>query len=118
MFADFKALYAKQKFTAELTPEIKAELILILALLARVYAEAGVWRLKVRTEKTWKLAEKRVPTGLGFQLSAPFSYDSDTGIKLPSPGQIALKRPEITTDKMIDIAERLFSSTSPEEKES
>ncbi len=118
LFADFKAHYAKNKFTAELTPEISAELILLLALLARVYAEAGVWRLKVRTEKTWTLGERRVPTGLGFLLSAPFSYDSDTGIKLPSPDQITLKKPEISTDKLTEIAKRLFSSAKEETKES
>jgi len=113
----FKGRYAGKKFTVELTPEVKLGLMLAIALSATVWARAGVGWLSVETEKTWKLGERKIDTGLKFGLKAPVRYDSDTGIKLPSMSDVELIKPDFSAENLKRIAGQLFSETTPSERE-
>ncbi|HZL87579.1 MAG TPA: hypothetical protein VFB96_04320 [Pirellulaceae bacterium] len=117
IFIPFKGRYAKKKFTAELTPEVKLGLMLAIALSARVWAKAGIGWLSVKTEKTWKLGEKKVDTGLKFGVKAPISYDSETGIKMPSLSQVELIKPDFSKENLMRVAERIFSDAPATERE-
>src|SRR4029453_16257132 len=113
LFAPFKATYKMGKSEASLTPEIKAALILGLALDLTAWAKAGIGWLSVKTEKTWNLARREVNTGLGFSLKAPLEYSTDKGATLPTLDQIELKRPDITTENLKRILHELVSGAPP-----
>ena len=72
LFAPFSATYKDGKIAAKLTPEIKAALLLAIALDFTAWAKAGIGWLSVKTEKTWNLARREIDTGIGFSLKAPF----------------------------------------------
>ncbi len=117
LFAPFSATYSQGKITASLTPEIKAALLLGLALDLTAWAKAGIGWLSVKTEKTWNLAQREINTGIGFSLKAPLSYSTDTGPKLPGSKEIDMKKPDITTAKMKDILRQLVEGSDPKERD-
>jgi hypothetical protein len=117
LFAPFKATYKAGKIFASLTPEIKAALILGIALDFTAWAKAGIGWLSVKTEKTWNLGRREVNTGLGFSLKAPLEYSTDTGPKLPSIDQIELKKPDITSENLKRILRELVYGSDPKERE-
>ena len=117
LFAPFKATYKAGKIFASLTPEIKAALILGIALDFTAWAKAGIGWLSVKTEKTWNLGRREVNTGLGFSLKAPLEYSTDTGPKLPSIDQIELKKPDITSENLKRILRELVYGSEPKERE-
>jgi hypothetical protein len=86
--AKFSAKYSKGEFKAEADVRLMLELILKLCVDAYAWAEAGVWRFKVRTSKTWNFfGYKYKPPGmrLGIDgLKRPISYSSKDGFSLPS----------------------------------
>ncbi len=116
LFAKFNAKYEQGKIYAKLVPEIKAALFLGLALDIHAWAKAGVGWLSVRTDKYWNLGKREVDTKLGFSLSAPLEYSTDTGPKFPTIDQVELKKPDITSENMKRIAHELVSGTTPVEK--
>jgi hypothetical protein len=117
LFAPFSATYQQGRIDASITPEIKAALLLGLALDFTAWAKAGVGWLSVKTEKTWNLAKREIDTGLGFSLKAPISYSTATGPRLPSIDQVELKKPDITTENMKRILRELVSGSSVKERE-
>jgi hypothetical protein len=117
LFAPFSATYKAGKITAELTPEIKAALMLGLAVDLVAWAQAGIGWLSVKTEKTWNLAKREIDTGIGFSLKAPLSYSTDEGPKLPSLDQIELKKPDITEENMKRILRELVEGQPASERE-
>jgi Domain of unknown function (DUF4157) len=117
LFAPFSATYKDGKIAAKLTPEIKAALLLALALDFTAWAKAGIGWLSVKTEKTWNLARREIDTGIGFSLKAPFEYATDTGVKLPTFNDIEMKKPEITTEKMKSILRQLVDGADTKERE-
>jgi len=90
-------------------------LMLGLALDLHAWAMAGVGWLSVRTDKYWNLGKREVDTKLGFSLSAPIEYATDTGPKLPSMRDVSMKTPEITTENMKRIVKELVSGSSSRE---
>jgi len=114
VFGKFNARYHQKKLEAAFTPEIKAELVLGLALSAYVLAQAGFGRFSVKTRKDWLLAQKQIPTGLEFFLSAPISYSTDKGLKLPSFDDVKLKTPKVDAG---DLLKKVFGSADAKEKE-
>jgi hypothetical protein len=117
LFAPFSATYKQGKITASLTPEIKAALMLALALDFTAWAKAGFGWLSVKTEKTWNLARREIDTGIGFSLKAPLTYSTDEGAKLPDVNQIELKKPDITTANMKNILRQLVEGSDTKERE-
>ena len=117
LFAPFSATYKDGKIAAKLTPEIKAALLLAIALDFTAWAKAGIGWLSVKTEKTWNLARREIDTGIGFSLKAPFEYATDTGVKLPTFNEIELKKPEISAEKMKSILRQLVEGADPKERE-
>src|SRR5690606_4343959 len=63
--------YAKDRFSVDASAYIGASVVIAAKLNARVYAEAGVWKFKVRTEKTWELLGGKFDTGLTFGARLP-----------------------------------------------
>ena len=88
-----------------------------LALKLRAWAKAGFGWLSVKTEKTWTLGKREVDTGLGFSLSAPIEYATDTGPKFPTIEQVDMKKPDITAANMERIARELVSGSNSSERE-
>ncbi len=117
LFAPFSATYKAGVITAKLTPEIKAALLLGLALDFTAWAKAGIGWLSVKTEKTWNLAKREIDTGIGFSLKAPLEYSSETGPKFPSIDEIEMKKPDISTAKMKDILRQLVDGADTKEHE-
>ena len=117
LFAKFKGEFKQGKIAAKLTPEIVATLFLGLALKLRAWAKAGIGWLSVKTEKTWELGKREVDTRLGFRLSAPIEYATDTGAKFPTLDQVEMKKPEITSENLARIAKELVSGASTKERE-
>ena len=72
VFAKFEARYKNHKFVAELTPEIRAELLLMLALTAFAKVTVGWGPLSTGARKDWKLAARKIRTGIEFALKASF----------------------------------------------
>jgi hypothetical protein len=117
LFAPFQATYKGGKIEASLTPEIKAALLLGLALDLTAWAKAGVGWLSVKTEKTWNLARREIDTGLGFSLKAPIEYSTERGVKFPSVKDIDLKKPDISKARMKEILRQLVEGSDPKERE-
>jgi hypothetical protein len=103
VFADLKAAYAKNKLSAAMVAGLRADLILGIALTAyvRAYAESIIG-LGANERWDWILKQASFPTGLKFELSAPFGYDSETGLKLPSLEDVKFQKPEIDAKALIE----------------
>lgn len=108
--------YARDRFSVDAIAYIGGSIELGAALKATVFAEAGVWRFKVRTDKVWTLKEARFDTGLSLGVRMPLHYDSVEGFRMPSLSDIKPEPPELKVDpeKMLG---HLFSAASSEEKE-
>ena len=91
-------------------------MVLAAALNARVYAEAGVWKFKVRTEKTWKLAGGTFDTGLSLGVKLPLHYDSIDGFRMPKLSDIK-PEPEKLDLNPSKMLENLFGGATTEERE-
>ena len=102
-FADLKALYKERKLNASVTAGVRAGLDLGFALTAYVRAYAtSIIGLGGEERIDWKLVEKSLPTGAKLELSAPFSYASDTGFTFPALKDITVIYPEIDAKKTIN----------------
>ncbi|WP_223532442.1 DUF4157 domain-containing protein [Pseudomonas sp. GL-RE-20] len=108
--------YSKDKFSVDASAYIGGSVVLAAALNARVYAEAGVWRFKVRTEKTWKLLGGTFDTGLSLGVRLPLHYDSIDGFRMPKLSDIKPEPAQINLDpsKMLS---NLFGNAKSEERE-
>lgn len=108
--------YSKEKFSVDASAYIGGQVVLAAKLNARVYAEAGVWKFKVRTEKTWELLGGKFDTGLSLGVRMPLHYDSVDGFRMPKLSDI---KPEpadlkLSPSKMLSS---LFGNASSAEKE-
>lgn len=108
--------YSKDKFSVDASAYIGGRVILEAGLNARVYAEAGVWKFKVRTEKTWELAKASFNTGLQLGVRLPLHYDSIEGFRMPSLSDIK-PEPEKLDINPSSMLSSLFSSARSEERE-
>ena len=83
--APLKLRYSsKEGFSAKGDLEMNLLLKLLLCLSAHAWAEAGFWRLKVSTGKTWHLAAFPYTLGsIGVRTKKPLSYSSVNGLELP-----------------------------------
>ena len=63
--------YSKDRFSVDASAYVGGSVELGAALKANVFAEAGVWRFKVRTEKSWTLKEATFDTGLTLGRAPP-----------------------------------------------
>ena len=108
--------YSKDRFSVDASAYIGGSVVLAAALKARVYAEAGVWKFKVRTEKTWTLLGGKFDTGLQLGVRMPLHYDSVEGFRMPQLSDIKPEPAELKLEpgKMLG---KLFGDTTPEEKE-
>jgi hypothetical protein len=96
--ATLKAKYSKGEFRAEVDASFIAELFLRLCVSAYVWAEAGVWRFKVRTSKSWNLLDFPYRPGIKFGIAGlkkPIAYSSKTGFELPSLDDINWVKPSL-----------------------
>ncbi|MGB8886250.1 MAG: DUF4157 domain-containing protein [Candidatus Korobacteraceae bacterium] len=109
-FAKLDAAYKAKKLTAKVEAGIETSLMLGIALTAFARAWAGAFGFSGELRKDWVLGKKTIDTGVGFTLSAPFLYDSETGIKLPEAKDITLKKPELDFGK---IVKQLFADAPP-----
>ena len=92
------AKYAKGEFRAEVDVKLILELFLKLCVSAHVWAEAGVWRFKVRTSKSWNLLDFTYRPGLRLGidgLKKPIAYSSKSGFELPSFDDINWVKPSL-----------------------
>ncbi|CAD5108371.1 eCIS core domain-containing protein [Zestomonas carbonaria] len=108
--------YSKDKFSVDASAYIGAAVVIAAALNARVYAEAGVWKFKVRTEKTWKLAGGEFDTGLRFGARMPLHYDSVEGFRMPSLSDIKPEPATLALDPQ-SLLGNLFGKAKTEERE-
>jgi hypothetical protein len=108
--------YRKDRFSIDAHAYIGGKLILEAGLNAMLYAEAGVWKFKARTEKTWKLSTYTINTGLQLGIRLPLRYDSVEGFRIPSLSDI---KPEPATLDIqpSNILSSLFSSAQSSERE-
>jgi hypothetical protein len=107
--------YERSKFTADAEAIIDAGLKLGIGLTATAWAEAGVWKFKVHTDKTWKLKHWDFDTGLRVVIRAPAHYDSEEGFRLPSFSDIKVEKPSLEMGNMLDKASQ---QATTEENES
>lgn len=101
----FWAKYAQGEFKAEADLHLIFELILQLCVDAYAWAEAGVWRFKVKTSKTWNLLNYPYRPGLrlGIEgLKKPIAYSSKTGFSLPSFDDINWVLPSFNAKGMLE----------------
>jgi len=108
--------YAKDIFNVDASAYIGGRVILSAGLNAHVYAEAGVWKLKVRTDKYWDLAHTNFDTGLSLGVRLPLHYDNQNGFRMPSLSDI---KPEpanldISPSQMLG---KIFGDAKSTEKE-
>lgn len=108
--------YSKDKLSVDALAYIGGSVVLAAALNARVYAEAGVWKFKVRTEKTWKLAGGTFDTGLSLGVKLPLHYDSIDGFRMPKLSDIK-PEPEKLDLNPSKMLENLFGGATTEERE-
>lgn len=108
--------YAKDKFSVDASAYIGASIVLAAKLNARVYAEAGVWKFKVRTEKTWELLGGKFDTGLSLGVRMPLHYDSVEGFRMPKLSDIKPEPAELSLSPS-DMLGNLFGKASTEEHE-
>lgn len=104
VFATLDAKYKQKKLTAKMTAGLTADLTVGAALTAYVLAYAKFLGFGTDTRYDWKLAEAKFPTGLQFKLSAPFGYDSETGITLPTLDQVEVTKPELNLKSVLGDA--------------
>lgn len=100
----FWAKYSKGEFKAEVDVKLIVGLVLQLCVDAYAWAEAGVWRFKVKTSKTWNILNFPYQTGLqlGIKgLKKPISYSSKTGFALPSFDDIDWVKPSLDAEDML-----------------
>lgn len=109
--------YAKDRFSVDALASIGGGIVLSASLNARVYAEAGVWRFKVRTEKIWELASRRFDTGLSLGLKLPLHYDSVDGFKMPALADIKRTPEALDLDAPNMFGKLIDSSPPTKEKE-
>ncbi|MFM0225682.1 eCIS core domain-containing protein [Paraburkholderia dipogonis] len=109
--------YAKDRFSVDASAYIGGSIELGAALRAKVFAEAGVWKAKVRTEKIWTLKETKFDTGLTLGLRMPLHYDSVEGLRPPALADIKPEPPELKVDPG-KLLGHLFGAAKSEEKES
>jgi hypothetical protein len=108
--------YAKDRFSVDADASIGGAVVLDAALKARVYAEAGVWRFKVRSEKVWTLAGGHFDTGLKLGLKLPLHYDSVEGFRMPKLADVK-REPEKLDIDAARMFGKLADDTTPVEKE-
>lgn len=108
--------YSKDKFSVDASAYIGGIIILVAGLNARVYAEAGVWRFKVKTEKVWELAKYNLNTGLQLGIRVPLHYDSIEGFRIPSLSDIKPEPPKLNIDPS-NLLSNLFHNARNEEHE-
>ncbi|MBN1203762.1 MAG: DUF4157 domain-containing protein [Myxococcaceae bacterium] len=89
--------YTQGHFIVDLTPSIKAGLVLSLGLSADVTAEAFGREKKWE----WNLAKFAWDSGLVFGLSAPIHYDSAKAFKPPAPSEIQWIVPDIDVRQLV-----------------
>ena len=113
---DGEIAYSKDKFSVDAKAFIGGAVVLDAALKARVYAEAGVWRFKIRTEKTWKLLGGKVDTDMKLGVRVPLHYDSIDGFRMPRLSDIKPEPAQLNLDptKMLS---NLFGNAKSEEHE-
>ena len=109
--------YAKDRFSVDALASIGGNIVLSASLNARVYAEAGVWRFKVRTEKIWELASRRFPTDLSLGLKLPLHYDSVDGFKMPTLADVKRTPEALDLDAPNMFGKLIDSSPPTKEKE-
>jgi hypothetical protein len=100
----FWAKYENGEFQAEVDVKLLLELFMRLCVSAYAYAEAGAWRFKVRTSKSWTLLDFPYATGIqmGIKgLKKPIHYSSKTGLELPSFDDIDWAKPSLDEGKML-----------------
>ena len=113
---DGEIAYSKDRFSIDASAYVGGGVVLSAALNATLFAEAGVWKFKVRTEKTWMLADGRFDTGLKLGVRMPLHYDSVDGFRMPKLSDIKPEPAELDIDpkKMLG---KLFGDTTPKERE-
>lgn len=95
-----KAHYERGFYGIKAVAGAHAELDLKLKLTAGVKIETILGDYGPGAEWKWTLAERVVPTGLGFSFAAPVSWDSKDGLKMPSRDEITWEPP-----KSIDVGD-------------
>ena len=88
------AHYEKGWFEVGATASAKASLDLKFAVTAEVELTTILGDYGPGAKWEWELWGVTVPTGLGFEFSAPVSYHSLKGFTLPAPEQVTWKPPE------------------------
>jgi hypothetical protein len=113
---DSEIAYNKDRFSVDASAYVGGAVVLGAALKATVFAEAGVWKFKVRTEKTWTLAQGKFDTDLKLGVRLPLHYDSVDGFRMPKLSDIKPEPAELNIDakKMLG---KLFGDTTPKERE-
>ena len=109
--------YSKDRFTINAKAKIGGAVEIGAALKANVFAEAGVWKFKVRTDKEWTLKEKTFDTGLSFAASMPLYYDSVSGFRMPQVSDIKPEPPQIKLDAE-SLLSKVFRAADSKEKDS
>ena len=109
--------YRKDRFSIDASAYVGGKVILQAGLKAMLYAEAGVWRFKVRTEKTWELAKYSLDTGLQLGIRMPLHYDSIDGFRMPSLSDIT-PEPATLDISPSNILSSLFTNAPSKERES
>ncbi|WCM54378.1 DUF4157 domain-containing protein [Pseudomonas sp. WJP1] len=96
--------YSKEKFIIDASAYIGGSIVLTAKLNARLFAEAGVSTLKVRTEKTWELLGGKFDTGLSLGVRMPLHYDSVEGPRMPTLSDIKAEpaQLDLNPSKMLD----------------
>lgn len=108
--------YSKDRFSVDASAFVGGGVVLSAALNATLYAEAGVWKFKVRTEKTWTLKEGRFDTGLKLGVRMPLHYDSIEGFRMPKLSDIKPEPEKLDVDPKAMLG-KLFGDTTPQERE-
>ncbi|MET1080536.1 MAG: DUF4157 domain-containing protein [Pseudomonas sp.] len=108
--------YSKDKFSVDASAYIGGSVVLAAKLNARVYAEAGVWKFKVRTEKTWELLGGKFDTGLSLGVRMPLHYDSIEGFRMPKLSDIKPEPAELNLSPS-SMLSSLFGDAKSEERE-
>jgi hypothetical protein len=108
--------YEKDRFSIDAKAYVGGKISLEAGLNAHAYAEAGVWKLKVRTEKEWNLAKTRLDTGLTIGMEMPLHYDSESGFRMPALSDLKLVPEKIDLNPS-HMLEQLFSRSKTAEKD-
>ena len=108
------ASYSTKRYVFTADFELLLSLILLFGIDAFLKARAGWGPFSVSTRKTWKLAEKRVDSGLQFGIRAPIRYASDEPFKAPTWNSIQFIKPQIDFGKLLD---RVIAASDVGERE-